>query len=221
MPVRARPDRDLVAPPELARDAPVRRLLERLDREPVLALRVVADAPLAQRRDRRLRELVHAAPPLRRDERLDPRVAPLARADGVTVRLALLERARAPPPRRRPVAFAVFWSRPSKPSAVIRPSGPITVSARQPVVAADVEVHRVVAGRDLDRSGAELGIDPRVRDHGDAALDDGDDDLAADRVAVARRRPGAPRPRRRRASSRAARSRSRSRPRRPRTGSGA
>src|SRR5205814_7446057 len=66
--VGTRPDRDLVAPPELARDAPVGRLLERLDREPMLALGVVADALGAQRLDRRARELVHPAPPLERHE---------------------------------------------------------------------------------------------------------------------------------------------------------
>ena len=49
------------------------------------------DAPLLQRLDRRPRELVHRAPPLRRDERLDARVAALARADRVPVVLALLE----------------------------------------------------------------------------------------------------------------------------------
>ena len=41
--VRAVPDRELVAPPELARDAPVGRVLERVDREAVLRLRVEAD----------------------------------------------------------------------------------------------------------------------------------------------------------------------------------
>src|SRR5207249_4392382 len=66
------PDRDLVTPPQLARDAPVGRVLERLDREAVLALGVVADAPGAQRLECRPRELVHPAPPLGRDERLDP-----------------------------------------------------------------------------------------------------------------------------------------------------
>ena len=46
--VGAGPDRDLVAPPELARDAPVGCVLERVDREAVLALGVVADAPGAR-----------------------------------------------------------------------------------------------------------------------------------------------------------------------------
>jgi hypothetical protein len=56
---------------------------------------------------------------------------------------------------------------------------------RQAVVASDLKVDRVVAGRDLQRARAELGLDARVGDDRDAALDDRDDDLLADRVAVA------------------------------------
>ena len=54
------------------------------------------------------------------------------------------------------------------------------------MVAADLEVGRVMAGRDLERAGAELGLDAGVRDHGDRPLHIGDDDLLADRVPVAR-----------------------------------
>ena len=53
------------------------------------------------------------------------------------------------------------------------------------VVAADLEVDRVVARRDLEGAGAELGLDPRVRDDRDMAADHRDDDLLADRVGVA------------------------------------
>jgi hypothetical protein len=49
------------------------------------------DAPLAQRRKGRLLDLLHAAPPLERDHRLDPAVAALACRHGVSVVLALLE----------------------------------------------------------------------------------------------------------------------------------
>ena len=57
----------------------------------MLALGVVANTPLPECLDRGAGELVHAAPPLRGDQRLDPGVAALARADGVPVALALLE----------------------------------------------------------------------------------------------------------------------------------
>src|SRR5262249_26440249 len=91
MAVGTRPDRDLVAPPELPRDAPGGRLLERLDRETVLALGMKDDLPRAERLDRRRGKLGHHAPPLRRHERLDARVAALTRADRVAVVLALVE----------------------------------------------------------------------------------------------------------------------------------
>src|SRR4029453_15424947 len=78
-------------PPQLARDAPVGRLLERGNREPVLGLGVVADAALFQCRDRRRCGLFHRTPPLQGDERLDARVAALARAHRMPVRLALLD----------------------------------------------------------------------------------------------------------------------------------
>ena len=185
VPVGARPDRDLVAPPELPRDAPVGRLLEGLDREAVLALGVVADAPLAQRLDRRARELVHPAPPLGRDERLDPRVAALARPHRVAVGLALLE-------------LAALLEPGDDPRVGLRLRHALEALCREPavrpdhgqrlevVVAPDLEVDRVVAGRDLERARAELGLDARVGDHGHPPPDDRDDDLAADRVAIAR-----------------------------------
>ena len=55
----------------------------------------------------------------------------------------------------------------------------------QAVVAADLEVDRVVAGRDLQRAGAELGLDPLVGDHRHAPLDERDDRLLPTSVAVA------------------------------------
>ena len=56
----------------------------------------------------------------------------------------------------------------------------------EPVVAPDVEVERVVTGRDLERSGAELAVDPLVGDDGHAELGVRDDHLATDRARVAR-----------------------------------
>src|SRR5262249_38069536 len=80
-----------MAPPDLARDVPVGRLFERRDREAVLRLGVELDASGAQGLERRLLELVHPAPPLQRDPRLDPRLAAVAERDGVPERLALLQ----------------------------------------------------------------------------------------------------------------------------------
>ena len=80
-----------MAPPDLARDVPVGGVLERFDREAVLRLGMETHAAGAHRLERRLLQLVHRAEPLQRDPRLDARLAAVADADGVAVRLALLE----------------------------------------------------------------------------------------------------------------------------------
>src|SRR5471030_35596 len=74
-----------MAPPELARDAPVRRVLEGVDCEAVLALGVVDDLAVSERFERALLDLLHRAPPLQRDQRLDSTLAPLAQRHRVPV----------------------------------------------------------------------------------------------------------------------------------------
>ena len=184
--VRAVPERLLVPPPELARDVPVRDLLERADRELVLRLGVVADAPLLQRRERRLARLLHRHPPLQRDERLDPGVAALARADRVPVVLALLEPVVLLQPGEHGLVGLLLRLPGEVAGVLVHPA--VRTDHGQDlelVVAADLEVGRVVAGRDLERAGAELGLDARVGDHRHGPLDVGDEHLLADRVAVA------------------------------------
>ena len=56
---------------------------------------------------------------------------------------------------------------------------------REIVVAADLEVHRVVARGDLERAGAELRLDALVGDHRHDTLDVGHEHLLADRVPIA------------------------------------
>ena len=53
------------------------------------------------------------------------------------------------------------------------------------MVAADLEVLRVVARGDLERAGAEVGLDALVGDDRHAPLDERHDRLLADQVAVA------------------------------------
>ncbi len=55
----------------------------------------------------------------------------------------------------------------------------------EPVLAADLEVVGVVPGRDLQRPGAELGVDVLVGDDRQAAADQGQDAELADQIAVA------------------------------------
>ena len=185
MAVVARPDRDLVPPPELAGDAPVGRLLERLDREPVLALRVEPDTSLTQRLDRGAAELVHPAPPLRGDERLDAGVASLAGPHRMAVRVAALEPAALLEPREDPLV-RLLLREPLEALGDHPPVGPDHRQRGELVVAADLEVHRVVPRRDLDRARAELRVDAVVRDDGHSPLDHGHDHLAADGVRVTR-----------------------------------
>ena len=61
--------------------------------------------------------------------------------------------------------------------------GPDHGQRLEAVVAADVEVHRVVTRRHLDRARAERRVDALVGDDRHAALDHRDDHLPADRVA--------------------------------------
>ena len=102
------------------------------------------------------------------------RVAALARADRVAVGLALLEEAALLGPRDH--ASAGLFLR--EPGEVARRLAHAAVPAdrhrlRQPVVPADLEVERIVAGRDLESARAELAVDALVGDHGDALLGKG------------------------------------------------
>ena len=67
-----------------------------------------------------------------------------------------------------------------------RPVGPDDGKCLEPVIAADVEVDRVVAWGDLEGARAELRLDAGIGDHWNAAADDGDDDLLPDCLRVPR-----------------------------------
>ena len=153
----------------------------------MLRLGVEAHAPLAQRLDRRPRRLLHPAPPLQRDQRLDPRVAALAGADGVAVVLPLHELAALlEPGDDRRVRLRLRQAlRDRRPASFILPSSPITIGSGSPWSRPISKSGGSWPGRDLERARAERRVDARVGDHGHGALDVRDDDLAADRVAVA------------------------------------
>ena len=160
------PDGDPVAPPQLARDAPGADVLHPLEVAPPLALGADADAAVADDLERGLGELVHAAEPLQRDQRLDPLAGAVGERDVVRVglgardpallaqrldhRLARLERGE---------ALEALAGRRGH-AAVLADRGDLL----EPVGAADLEVVGVVPGRDLQRAGAELGLHVRVGD---------------------------------------------------------
>ena len=182
--VGAVPHGQLVAPPELARDAPVRRVLEGVDRVAMLALGVVDDLAVAKRCERPLLDLVHRAPPLQRDQRLDPAAAALAQGNGVAVVLPLDELVTLAQPIEDLVA-GLLLGQPFEAGRRDEPVGPDAHGLVQAVVAADREVGRVVARRDLQGAGAEAHLHPLVGDHRHAPLDPRHDHLAPDQVAVA------------------------------------
>ena len=186
--VAAVPDRQLVAPPELARDAPGPDVLEpvEVDAGPRV-LGVEGDPAVLDHLDRGTRQLVHVAEPLQRDQRLDAaaravrvrhvvlvglgaRDQPLVAQcrDHVGARLVRLHPAEA---LRRSVGHA----------AVLADHGDLV----EALPAADLEVARVVPRRDLERAGSELGIDVLVGDDRQPSPDERQDRRLADQTGVA------------------------------------
>ena len=181
------PDRDPVAPPELARDAPGADLPHPVEVD-ALPLRRRDPHPVAfDRLDRRRRELVHAAEPLQRDQRLDPLSGAVREGDRVDVGLLGAERALLAQGGDHGL-LGLGRGHAGEPLA--RLLGEPAVGADrddllEPVLAADLEVVGVVAGGDLQRPGAELGVDVLVGDDRQAATDQRQDAVLADQVAVA------------------------------------
>src|SRR5664280_2683625 len=174
-----------MAPPELPGDAPVGRLLERLDREAVLRLGMEADAPLAQRLQRRLLQLLHRAPPLQRDARLDAGLAALAEGDRVTEGLARDEQIALLAPSENALRRLFLSQAGELRHLVVHASvGADHARLTQPMRTPDLEIDGVVRGGDLERPGAELGINVLVGDHRDTALDERHDHLLADETLV-------------------------------------
>ncbi len=179
------PDRDAVAPPQLARDAPVVHVVDpvevalghlpRVDRHPAVAHRV-AGGP-GQRLD--------LDPPLERQPRLDGGPAARAVPDGVDVGALLgddpaLLAQRADDRRARLEAVQAL-ERPvhGDDAALVHDRDRLKA-----VPLADREVVRVVGRGDLDRAGAELRVDVRVRDDRDGAVGERQLDPPADQVPV-------------------------------------
>src|SRR5918996_4686842 len=82
-----------MSPPELARDAPGPDALHPVEVDSGVARRFEPDPSLFDGVDRGPCELLHPAPPLERDQRLDASLATAAEADRVSVRLLLFEQA--------------------------------------------------------------------------------------------------------------------------------
>ena len=159
------PGGDAVAPPELARDAPGADVLHPLQVDGGGALGHDADFAVADDAGRLGREPGRIDEPLVGDERLDHDAGALRVGDVVDVRLFLDEVA---------VLAQVIGHEPARLVAVhfrvearFRRQRAVPVDGGdrfQAVPLADLEVELVVSRRDLERAGAELGIDGVVGD---------------------------------------------------------
>ncbi len=163
--VRTVVDRHAMAEPQLAADVPVAQTVKPVEIGALVTLRVPADLAILAGGQRLVAHLVHAQPPLLADQRFDDRVAPVAVTDLVCVRLFLDDE-----PLRLQIADHLR-PRLQHRQAVIRKArdvhAPIRVHAvddLEVMPLADLIVHRVVAGRDLERAGAEVFLDRIVGD---------------------------------------------------------
>ena len=179
--VSAVPDRDGVSPPDLPRDRPVADVLHPIEVDLLLVTGIDRDVALAHGLDRGRRERLHAHPPLLHHERLVDRPAAIVHTDGVRDRLLLREKA-LPTQQLHHLAARGVAVRTGERTRRGR-HHPALVDDRehlQPVALPDLEVGRVVAGRDLERARPELAVDGLIGDDPDAPFHRGHEDLLAD-----------------------------------------
>ncbi len=202
------PDGDAVAPPDLAADAPVADVLQPVAVHAQVAFGndldlgglaggvrpALVDGPegiAGQRAAGSAVGLRHRHEPLLADQRLDNGAAAVAGADRVRVWLFLDQK-----PLRLQVGDDGL-ARLEAILALVRPGlgGHLAVEADgrdngQAVAVADLEVERVVPGRDLEGAGAELRLDGVVGDDRHQTANDGHAgaQLAGDALDNARRR---------------------------------
>mmetsp|Transcript_7717 Transcript_7717/g.25581 ORF Transcript_7717/g.25581 Transcript_7717/m.25581 type:complete len:476 (-) Transcript_7717:15-1442(-) len=163
------PNRDAVAPPQLARDAPVLDVFEPVVPRPFEARRHNLHLARLHRLERGLRERLHLDEPLLRNERLNHLAAALAAGHLHLLRLLLygepsLLEVR---PNRFAALCAVHLGVLSR-LAVHRPVLVHDVDHRQVLPLPDGVVVRVVPGCHLERARPKLTLDVVIRDDRDA-----------------------------------------------------
>src|SRR5271154_2455426 len=167
-PLRGNP----MAPPQLARDTPVVDIFEPVEKYVLPSLGMEGRVAFAHRLDRAIGHRAHAQEPLLGEHRLDDGVASRTYADRMFVRLDLFEES-----RRFQVPddlLARVLARHPAIGAAVVVDVPSTVQNRnllEAVALAELEVDRIVRGRDLQRAGAEFTIDRGVGDDFYLALD--------------------------------------------------
>ena len=204
-----------MAPPELARDAPVLDVAHPVEVRLRPVLGDEADAAGFDGRDRRLGERLDLHEPLVGEIAARRRCCERSPRGTVSVCVSICARAgrAASSSATTPCAPRSDRARVSAPAVVVqRRRRREDVDLRQAVALADLEVVEVVRRRDLHAAGAELRIDELVGDDRDRAVRRTAARRSCRSGAGSARRRDAPRPRCRRAWSRGASSRRRGDP---------
>ena len=205
------PGGNLVAPPNLSRDAPVFDVFHPGEIGIAPAFGNNLDLALAHGRDRRFRQRLDIDKPLRRQVWLDDRLAAIAATHRELMRLGFFEKALFLQfrddqfPRFETIFAAITFDPFAALAAIQERSG---VDARvgvedtdliQAETVADVEIVKIVSGRDLQRAGAEFAIDQWVGDERHDASGNWQANFFADQILDSARHPDAPRRQYRRA----------------------
>lgn len=177
-----------MSPPELARDAPVVNVLQpvAVDFGPRNFGDEARTAPSGERLERRACHLVHATEPLRRDQRLDHRAAPIATRDGEFVILDPFEQPKFAEAldhtlaRFIPVQSGELRSCRFGHARVLVHDDDV----RQVVSTPHLVVVRIMRRRDLDRARAEVRVNRFVGDDRDLAPDERQNHRLADQLAI-------------------------------------
>ena len=175
-----------MTPPELARNAPVAYVVQPVEQDRALVVRDHLDQATVDGFLGRLGEGLHFHEPLRGNPRLDFGFAAVADTDSVRNIFDAFEQA-----ERFEVADdarAGFEAVESRVLAGGRAHVRVVghhVNFGKVVALADLEIVRVVRGRDLDHAGAELAVNVRVRDHGNLPVHQGQHHALADEALVA------------------------------------
>ncbi|CAM5735024.1 hypothetical protein STENM223S_03475 [Streptomyces tendae] len=180
------PDGDAVAPPQLARDAPVVEVVDPVEVPLLHLLRVDLDLAVADGVAGGLGQRADLDPPLHGQPRLDGGLTARAVADAVDVGTLLGDNP-ALGAQRGDDGGAGLQPVQALEGAVGGDDGVLVHhgDGGQGVPLADLEVVRVVGGRHLDGAGAELGVDVLVGDDRDGAVGQRQLDELADQVLVA------------------------------------
>ena len=183
--VIAVPRRNLVAPPELAGNAPVVDILHPVIIGLAEALGHELDASVTHGLDGGLGQRLHLDEPLRARHRLNDRAAAVARADVVVIGLgldevALLLEIGHDGLARLITVEAVVLAAVDDAGVLVEDQDLLEVVAQT-----DLIVVRVVAGRHLDAAGAEIELDVIVGHDGQLAAHERQDRRLADEVLVA------------------------------------